>query len=423
MSRTFFLTVALLAVQSLIGGSGGAIVGRVVDANSHQPLADAIVTLGDETVRSGSDGRFAILGSAERLGVRAYGHGRIWVPIGRLAAGGGRIALAPVTPRALYLSSHGVASSRLRNAALELARTTEINALVVDLKSAHGIVAYPSAVPLALEIGAGQPRLIPDLKGLVGSLHAQSLYAIARIVVFRDRVLATARPDLAVKTLRGTAWRDSEGMAWTDPFSQEVWNYNVAIAIEAARAGFDEIQFDYVRFPDAPGLVFSQASTQASRVAAITGFLTLARRKLRPYNVFVAADIFGYVCWNLDDTGIGQTLQSVLPQVDYVSPMLYPSAFRYGIPGIRTPVAHPYDIVFRSLQMALSRAVVPPDRFRPWLQAFRDYAFNRRRFGAADIRAQIQATLDAGTDGFMLWNPRNVYTSAGLEPKKTAPIH
>ena len=421
MSRRLALAAAVLAVQLLAGSASGAILGQVVDARTHRPLADAIVTLGEETVRSDEAGRFAIAGSAGRLGVRAYGHVRVWVPVSRLERAGGRIALAPLVPRALYLTSYGIASRRLRDAALALAHTTEINALVIDLKSERGLVAYPSRVPLALEIGAEQPILIGNLEGLVDSLHALGIYAIARIVVFRDSRLAGSRPDLAVRTAGGALWRDREGMAWTDPFSRYVWKYNVDVAVEAARAGFDEIQFDYVRFPDVPGLVFSQRSTERSRVAAISGFLALARRELTPYNVFLSADIFGYVCWNLDDTGIGQTLAAILPQVDYVSPMLYPSTFQYGIPGIPDPVAHPFAVVLRSLEQAISRTGVPPDRFRPWLQAFRDYAFDRRDFTGAQIRAQINAAQDVGADGFMLWNPRNVYTPAGLQLRAAAP--
>ncbi len=394
--------------------------GRVVDAATHRALADAIVTLGDRTVRSGSGGEFSIDGRADRIGVRAYGHGRLWVSRTALERSGGEVALAAFTPKALYLSSYGIASPQLRANALQLARTTEINALVVDLKGDRGIVAYPSRVPLAIAIGAERPRLIAHLKGLVASLHARGLYAIARIVVFKDDVLAEARPDLAVRTADGALWRDSEHLAWTDPFSRTVWDYNIGLAVEAAQAGFDEIQFDYVRFPDATGVVFSRQSTQQSRIEAISGFLALARRRLAPYNVFISADVFGYVCWNLTDTNIGQTLAAILPQVDYLSPMLYPSTFQFGIPGFRDPVAYPYDIVYLSLQRALRRTGVPADRFRPWLQAFRDYAFDRRAFGSAQIRAQIDAANAIGTDGWMLWNPRNVYTSAGLELRPAA---
>jgi hypothetical protein len=184
--------------------------------------------------------------------------------------------------------------------------------------------------------------------------------------------------------------------------------------VEAAQHGFDEIQFDYVRFPDARGLVFSMPNTEANRVRAIADFLELARQRLRPYNVFLAADIFGYVCWNLDDTGIGQALEKLVPHIDYLSPMLYPSGFHVGIPGITNPVAHPYEIVYRSLARARERTGLPPVRFRPWLQAFRDYAFDRRPFTGKEIMQQIRATEDFGANGWMLWNPNNIYSAEGL---------
>jgi hypothetical protein len=199
-----------------------------------------------------------------------------------------------------------------------------------------------------------------------------------------------------------------------DPFKQEVWDYNIAVAREAAQSGFDEIQFDYVRFPDARGLVFSKPSTEKNRVKAVLEFLQEAKIQLRPYNVFLAADIFGYVCWNLNDTGIGQEIEQLAPLVDYTSPMLYPSCFHLGIPGYRNPVAHPYEIVSRSLKRARERTRLPPTRFRPWLQAFKDYAFDRRPFTGTEIRAQIKAAEDFGSLGWMLWNPRNIYSADGL---------
>jgi hypothetical protein len=155
------------------------------------------------------------------------------------------------------------------------------------------------------------------------------------------------------------------------------------VAVEAAKAGFDEIQFDYVRFPDKRGLRFALPSSEKSRVAAISAFLDEACEQLKPYNVFLAADIFGYVCWNLNDTGIGQRVEDLILHLDYISPMVYPSCYHVGIPGVRNPVAHPYEIVYRSLARARERTRVSSRRFRPWLQAFRDYAFDRRAFTAA----------------------------------------
>jgi hypothetical protein len=152
-------------------------------------------------------------------------------------------------------------------------------------------------------------------------------------------------------------------------------------------------------------------------VAAVAGFLTEARAALRPFNVFLAADIFGYVCWNQDDTGIGQRLENLMPLVDYLSPMLYPSSFQFGIPGYRNPVAHPYEVVRRSLEEALRRTGVPALRFRPWLQAFPDYAFKGGSFTRGEVRTQIKAAEDIGTDGWLLWNPHNRYSPADLEPE------
>jgi hypothetical protein len=193
-----------------------------------------------------------------------------------------------------------------------------------------------------------------------------------------------------------------------------VWDYNIAVAVEAAAAGFDEIQFDYVRLPDTAGLTFAQPATLENRRAAIAGFLREARRALTPWNVFLAADVFGYVCWNTGDTHIGQQLEDIVSLVDYVSPMLYPSSFQYGIPGFRNPVEHPFEIVARSLDRALERTSVAPVRYRPWLQAFGDYAFDGRPFTNGEIRSQIDAAERFGSGGWMLWNPRNRYSGADL---------
>jgi hypothetical protein len=245
-------------------------------------------------------------------------------------------------------------------------------------------------------------------------LHGRGLYAIARIVVFKDDPVASSRPDLAVKTSNGKLFVDREGLAWTDPFNRTVWDYNIGLAIEAAREGFDEIQFDYVRFPDQKGLEFSKSNTEENRTRAIVDFLSEARTQLLPYNVFLSADNFGYVCWNTGDTGIGQCFADIGPVVDYISPMLYPSSFQFGIPGLRNPLDDPYRIVFASLERAKKRTGSPAFTFRPWLQAFDDYAFDRRKFGKLQLEQQIKAAQDAGADGWLLWDPRNRYPTDAL---------
>ena len=391
------------------------------DAVNGAPIAGATVTVSDTVAYTDEIGHFSVAGTADTIGLRAPGYRRLTLA-GAPPGAPLEARLTPLRPKALYLSFYGVGSHALRTAALDLIDRTELNALVVDVKGDRGFISYPSAVPLAAQVGALRITTVPDIRALLAQLKARGVYLIARIVVFKDEPLASARPDLAVKTAAGAVWHDREGLAWTDPFRPEVWDYNLAIAEEAAQLGFDEIQFDYLRFPDAPGLVYAQPNNERSRVAAITGFLAAARHRLAPYNVFLAVDVFGYVCWNLDDTHIGQRLADLALQVDYLSPMLYPSGFQFGIPGYANPVVHVQEVVNLSLARAARRTGLPGVRFRPWLQAFRDYAFDRRAFTGTEIRAQIDAAERFGSAGWMLWNPRNQYRADGLQVEPTAPV-
>jgi len=411
--------IALFAECLLTPAVVAAFSGTVIDGSNHRPVEHAFVTLGHTMMKTDSNGSFTIDGSGDAIGFRAYGYARQSVEASEFGNGSHEVKLTPFQPKALYLSFYGIGSSKLREEALNLADKTEINAVVIDVKGDRGGVAFRSASPLVGTVGAQKLITIRDAKALLDRLHEKRIYAIARIVVFKDDPLATAHPDLAVKRGNGAIFKDRERLAWTDPSRKAVWDYNIAIAVEAAKLGFDEIQFDYVRFPDSPGLIFSVPNNMRNRLAAISGFLGEARRQLTPYNVFVAADVFGYVMWNLDDTHIGQRLEELSPVVDYISPMLYPSCFQFGIPSYRMPVAHPREIVFLSLQNARERSGIPSIRFRPWLQAFRDYAFDHRQFTGNEIRAQIAAAEKFGSDGWMLWNPRNTYTAEGLKAEGT----
>ncbi len=386
-----------------------AIRGSVVDARTGKPIAAAIVTIGGHPIRADERGAFPADAAAAGIAVRAPGYlaTRTSVEAGRPVT----VALAPFRPKAVYLSVFGITSKTLREAAVDLKGATAINALVIDMKGDRGITPYPSAARRASGAAAQTPNapVVRDFAALVAELRRRGLYLIARIVVFKDDPLAAAHPDWTVRDANGDIWRDREKLRWIDPSLRAAWAHNLDVAEEAAKLGFDEIQFDYVRFPDARGLRFSVPNTRANRTAAIAGFLQAARERLAPYNVFVAADIFGYVCWNEDDTAIGQQIETLGGPLDYISPMLYPSGFTWGLPGCTQPTADPGQIVRRSLAEARLRTGLPGVRFRPWLQAFRDYAFDRRDFAAAQIRAQVDAAEDAGTDGWMLWNARNRY--------------
>jgi hypothetical protein len=416
-----FLVALWALIFPAIGWSDSFRGVRVVDQNTGQAIEDVAVVLDGKSLAADDRGVFSFSTSTGggKLGVKAPGYNRVEQTLADpLPEGLVEIRLAPFSPRALYLSFYGVGSKALRDPALKMIGETELNALVIDVKGDRGMIPYRSSVPLAAEVGGQRIITVRDVDGLLASFKEKGIYTIARIVVFKDDLLATARPDLAVKTPTGEPWRDRERLAWVDPFRKEVWNYNIQIAEEAAKLGFDEIQFDYVRFPDSRSPRFSQPSTEDGRVKAIAGFLQEARARLAPYNVFVAADIFGYVCWNLNDTDIGQKLDPIASAVDYLSPMLYPSGFQFGIPGYRNPVQNPYEIVYLSLKKAQERTKISPLRFRPWLQAFKDYAFDRRQFNGKELRDQISASEKFGSQGWMLWNPVNQYTAAAESLKK-----
>jgi len=401
-------------------GTANAYEGRVIDARTQAPVAGAVVVLGEQSVRTDQSGTFKFAGPAGPLKVRAAGYQRRELSLAELGNPTSEIALTPFQVRGLYLTPYGLTSKKLREAALEVVARNKLNALVIDVKGDRGFIPFPVDLPLAREVGAQDTILIKDIRATLAPLKDQGLYLIARIVVFKDDPLAAARPDWAVKNQGGGVFRDRERLRWVDPFRREVWDYNLAIAKIAAEEGFDEVQFDYVRFPDHRATGFSRAATEDSRTEAITRFLEAAHAALTPYNVLVAADIFGYVCWNTNDTDIGQKIIPVAHAVDVISPMVYPSGYHLGIPAYRNPVQHPYEIVYLSLKRAQERTGVSPRRFRPWLQAFRDYAFGGGDFAEDRMRTQIKATDTFGGSGWMFWNPRNVYPNGLFTPPESS---
>ena len=396
--------------------------GRVVDAETGAPIRGASVWVGSEELRTDDDGRFTT------------GPLRPWAPflvkspgydLHRLTAETEevQVALTPRVVRAAYLTYFGVADKGIRERVLDLVDRTELNAVVIDVKGDRGLIPYRTQVPLALEAGAQGPVIIKDFEGFIAALKARGIYTVARIVTFKDNVLAQHRPDLAIiDTRTGKPWIDNEKLAWVDPFREEVWDYDIAVAKEAVAKGFDEIQFDYVRFPTDGKLSaarYSQPNNSQTRLPTIAAFLAKARRELGPTGAFLAVDVFGYTAFNDNDTDIGQRVEELSVHLDYICPMVYPSGYHLGIPGVRNPVAQPYEIVKESVRLTRKRSASPVV-VRPWLQDFRDYAFDKRIFGVTEIKAQLRGAQDGGAVGYMLWNPKNDYTGAALPPKTTA---
>jgi hypothetical protein len=396
-----------------------AVSGRVHDAEG-RPLPGVSVVADGTEIRADAEGAFTLsaLTPTAPLVVKRPGYERVTVAPTREPLD---VTLKPKVVKAAYLTYYGFGDRQIRGRVVELVARTELNAVVIDVKGDRGWIPYRTEVPEALAAGAQGPLILKDFDGMLAELRARGIYTIARIVVFKDNVLANHRRELAILDTRtGKPWIDREHLAWVDPFRSEVWDYNLAIAREAVRKGFDEVQFDYVRFPTDGKLAaarYSRPNTKENRLATVAGFLERARRELGAMGAFVAADVFGYTAFNENDTDIGQRIEELAPHLDYICPMVYPSGYHVGIPGTRNPVANPYQVVHESVRLIRKRAVGLPVQVRPWLQDFKDYAFDKRIFGVTEIRAQIKGAGDAGGLGWMLWNPKNDYTGAALRPK------
>ncbi len=332
--------------------------------------------------------------------------------------------------KGFYVSAAAMGNADFMSRVHDLLETTELNAVVLDYKSDRGYLAFPTQVPLALEIGAGSEPLVENPGEFMAWFKQRKVYTIARIPTFKDNLLARAYPGWAIQdAATGGVWRDQEKMGWIDGNRTEAWDYNVALAREAAAYGFNEVQFDYVRFPtdgNVRGAIYSKENTYDNRVAAISGILGRASTALHPLGVRVSADIFGYTSWVADDLGIGQHIEVIAPFVDVLSPMVYPSTFNAGLPGedarYGNAIAYPYEIVNMSTERAVrrARAVNPRIEIRPWIQDFQDYAFDYRTYSPADIRRQMDAARDAGARGWLLWDPAVQYTKEALVAARPA---
>ena len=286
-----------------------------------------------------------------------------------------------------------------------------LTAIELDVKDENGQIGFASrALPLAAKVGAA--RDFYDPRATARLVNERGVYLIGRVVVFEDPILADARPDLAIRRSDGSAWRDSAGLGWTNPYDRRVWDYNVDVAVAAARAGFDEIMFDYVRFPsdgDVESAVYSGRGALTKR-DAVPAFLRYASRRLDRYNVRISAAVFGLAAAR--DLGIGQLPRRMAPHVDTLYAMTYPSLFGPGELGIVDPSQAPGETVSRALRRFSITLRGSHVLVVPWVQ---DFTFTTP-FELEQVRAQIDAARRAGAKGFMLWNAEGLYTDGALDP-------
>jgi len=398
---TLFLPFLLGAQQLLL-----------VDKTTQKPLVNAQFIQECDLLLSDENGTVNFDANRSKIAhVKAYGYRPYHWDVNASAK---KLEIEPIKVKGLYVSfwAANPKTKSFKNA-IRLIDTTEANALVIDVKSEQGQMSYRTDVKEASEMEAHYYRTIKDIDGYMKALKAKNIYTIARVVCFKDELSASNHPERAVKNPDGTVWRNAAKMAWVDPFNTEAQDYIIDIAVDAAKKGFDEINFDYVRFPAKADLRFSHANIQENRLKAISYFIEKAAYRLRPYGVFLSVDTYGYVAWNTDsDTNIGHRTDILAEHADYLAPMLYPSGFNEGILGIEDPSLEPYRIIKASL-LKMEESVEPV-RLRPWLQYFKDYAFSRKHYNHEEIREQVRASDDTNCSGWIFWNPSSRYNRGGL---------
>lgn len=331
----------------------------------------------------------------------------------------------PEAVRAVYITSWSAGTPRVRERIVKLINETELNAIVIDIKDFSGAISFNVNHPLIDSFGAEEERIL-DISPFIRTLHAKGIYVIGRITVFQDPHLARTKPYLAVKkdTNKDVIWTDYKGISYVDPGAPEMWKYITVLAEESYKLGFDELNFDYIRFPSDGNMrdiyfPFSEEQVIANpafgKAEIVRDFFKFLHAQLKDTGAVLSADLFGMVTTNSDDLNIGQVLEFAEPYFDYLAPMVYPSHYPRTFIGFENPAAYPYEVVRYSMEKGkekLLAASSTPEKLRPWLQDFDLGAV----YDADLVRKQIQAVYDAGLDSWMLWDPANTYTREALLP-------
>lgn len=350
----------------------------------------------------------------------------------------------PSSVKAIYMTSWVSTVKPWRAQLLQFINESEINAIIIDIKDYSGYITFDTEDPVLASMNVEEIRS-KDLKEFIEELHRNNIYVIARITVFQDPVYAKLFPSEAVQTRSGEIWKDRHGLHFIDPSSRKFWDYIIRISTAAEKVGFDELNFDYIRFPtdgNMKDMVFpisgpklqrhSQSNTPnpvtsgniatripAPKEAVITEFFKYLRAHTKPLGIPISADLFGMTMTAHDDVNIGQTLTGTAPYFDYICPMVYPSHYPVNFMGFSNPAMHPYEIIYHVMSVGSARMTAMgenPKKLRPWLQDFNLGA----KYDAEKVRAQIKATYASGLDSWMIWDPRNKYTR-GAYLKNSSP--
>ena len=325
----------------------------------------------------------------------------------------------------VYVTACAAATPSYKNSIIKLLEETELNSVIIDIKDFSGTISIPTDNPLLADGLTGKGCKVKDMEEFVAQLHEMNVYVIGRVTVFQDPLYAKLHNSEAIKRVSdGGLWADKNGLNYLYPGSEKVWDYVIEIAKESYSIGFDEINFDYIRFPSDGDIKNMAIPTSGlTKADIVENFFSYLNANLKDTDIVTSADLFGMTTTNTDDLGIVQILERTLPYFDYVCPMVYPSHYPAGFNGWSNPNSVPYDLMHFVMQSAVDRTNalkndptqpewlrehVNPDQLRPWLQNF---SLRQPPYGASEIDAQIRATNDVGLDSWLLWDASNKYTN------------
>lgn len=322
----------------------------------------------------------------------------------------------PEKVKAIYMSAWVAGASKYRNPLIKLIDDTELNAVVIDVKDSTGRISFPVSDEKVSVYGASENR-INDIRELINLLHSKGVYVIGRVAVFQDPYMTTKNPQWAITRLDdGKVWKDRKGLSFLDPTKKEVHDYIIALALEAYNNGFDEINFDYIRYPSDGDMknINYHLKEGEKREDNIEKFFKYLHEEIKKNgDIPMSADLFGLTTESKNDMGIGQVWEKALPYFDFIAPMIYPSHYPNGHMGYKNPAEHPYEVINQAMKSAVLRTkALNQDitKIRPWLQDFDLGA----KYTKELIRAQMKALTDNGIDSWMLWDPSNKYTPDAL---------
>ena len=342
----------------------------------------------------------------------------------------------PENVKSIYMTSCVAGTPSFRDDLVNIVQTTEVNSIIIDIKDFSGGISFDAGNPL-LKPYISNRCGASDMKEFIYSLNKKGIYVIGRITVFQDPLYSVNHPEISVqKASDRSIWSDNKGIHYLDPGAEKYWQYILELSKESYKIGFDELNFDYIRFPsDGPmkdiyypiSEKVINTNPETGKAKVIKSFFEFLNKELREgLNIPISADLFGMTTTNKDDLNIGQLLEDALSYFDYVAPMVYPSHYPANFNGWDNPNDHVYDVVNFSMQSAYNRAVeyseatstpafirnrVSPKQLRTWIQDF-DYGGN---YDISEVRAEIQASYDAGVNSWMIWSPSNRYTIGALE--------